>query len=173
MSSLFIFASLATHLPQRDDIAKDAQADAPDLGPGRAKSNIVGYIFGVTPGIAIWVVFGLTKEFRQIMYDKFIPRKWRQRGPEPTPLLQSPWTAATATPNNQHMSRLTLAPISTDIDIQLDDFGYGRNHMKRRATPDPEADPDVVTTPLLTQNQIPGPARSFYSTRTEEGRLAA
>ncbi|KAK7740411.1 hypothetical protein SLS62_011128 [Diatrype stigma] len=155
---LFIFASLATHLPQRDDIAKDAQADEPDLGSGRAKSNITGYIFGVTPGLAIWIVFGLTKEFRQIMYDRFVPRKWRRGEAGPTPLLQSPWTVPAPTPNHQHMSRLTLAPIATDIELQLDNLES--QSMKRRATPDP----DVLATPLLLPNRITDPLRSVHST---------
>ncbi|KAI0394311.1 hypothetical protein F5Y17DRAFT_428525 [Xylariaceae sp. FL0594] len=78
--SAFILANIVTHLPQRDDVERDAKADEPDLGPGRARSNIVGYTFGVTPGLAIWIVFGLTRTFRQTMYDTFVPRKWRGKG---------------------------------------------------------------------------------------------
>lgn len=154
MPSLFIFASLATHLPQRDDIAKDAQADEPDLGPGRAKSNIIGYIYGVTPGLAIWIVFGLTKEFRQIMYKRLVPRRWQRQDPEPTPLLQSPWSPSASTPSNSHVSRLTLPPITADVELQLDDFNW---ILKRRATPDV-----FVAAPLLANTRT----RSFQSAGT-------
>lgn len=72
----FILASIITHLPQREDVARDAEADAPDLSADRASSNIIGYIFGVTPGLAITIVFGLTNPFRQTMSEKFGPRRW-------------------------------------------------------------------------------------------------
>ncbi|KAI0878311.1 hypothetical protein GGS24DRAFT_416491 [Hypoxylon argillaceum] len=75
----FIVANIVTHLPQRDDILRDAQSTEPDLGPGRARSNIIGYIFGVTPGLAIWLVFGLSKAFRRSMYDTFIRSRWWRR----------------------------------------------------------------------------------------------
>ncbi|KAI0839414.1 hypothetical protein F5Y06DRAFT_295439 [Hypoxylon sp. FL0890] len=78
----FMVAMVVTHLPQRDDVARDAQAEQPDLSAGRARSNIIGYIYGVTPGLAIWIVFGLTRRFKQIMRKKFVPKKWRtKRGP--------------------------------------------------------------------------------------------
>ncbi|KAI1325447.1 hypothetical protein F5Y16DRAFT_411460 [Xylariaceae sp. FL0255] len=67
----FIAASIVTHIPQAKDVARDAQADAPDLSTERALSNITGYIFGVTPGLAIFIVFGLASPFRQIMRETF------------------------------------------------------------------------------------------------------
>ncbi|KAI1263712.1 hypothetical protein F5Y18DRAFT_393925 [Xylariaceae sp. FL1019] len=74
----FIVANIATHLPQRDDILRDAESSEPDLSPERARSNIVGYIYGVTPGLAIWIVFGLSSGFRKIMYATFVPKRWRK-----------------------------------------------------------------------------------------------
>ncbi|KAL1852527.1 hypothetical protein Daus18300_012125 [Diaporthe australafricana] len=74
--SAFILASIITHIPEREDVARDAEADAPDLSASRASSNIFGYIFGVTPGLAITIVFGLTKPFRQTMSGTFGPRRW-------------------------------------------------------------------------------------------------
>ncbi|KAI4867704.1 hypothetical protein F4820DRAFT_445731 [Hypoxylon rubiginosum] len=74
----FILANIVTHLPQRDDILRDAQASEPDLSAARARSNIIGYIFGVTPGLAIFIVFGLGGAFRQVMYDRLMPRRWRR-----------------------------------------------------------------------------------------------
>ncbi|KAJ3576800.1 hypothetical protein NPX13_g3584 [Xylaria arbuscula] len=90
----FILANVITHLPQRDDIARDAKATEPDLSAERARSNIIGYIFGVTPGLAIWIVFGLTRDFRKIMYDTFMPRIWRKRGSMIAPDLGASWGSA-------------------------------------------------------------------------------
>ncbi|KAI6093960.1 hypothetical protein F4821DRAFT_8186 [Hypoxylon rubiginosum] len=75
----FILANIVTHLPQRDDILRDAQSSEPDLSVARARSNIIGYIFGVTPGLAIFIVFGLGGAFRQVMYDRLMPKRWRRR----------------------------------------------------------------------------------------------
>ncbi|KAI1116686.1 hypothetical protein F5Y14DRAFT_52353 [Nemania sp. NC0429] len=74
----FIIANIVTHLPQRDDVMRDAQATEPDLSVGRARSNIVGYIFGVTPGLAIFIVFGLGGAFRRVMRERLVPKRWRQ-----------------------------------------------------------------------------------------------
>ncbi|KAI1079766.1 hypothetical protein F5B20DRAFT_580921 [Whalleya microplaca] len=141
--SLFILASVATHLPQRDDVARDAQADSPDLGPGRARSNITGYMPGVTPGLAIWIVFGLTKAFRQTMYERLLPKKWQRKGSESESLAHSLWTPSSGTPSTSKMSKPNLARIATDVEIQLDDLDQS---MKKRASP------DLTTTPLLANN---------------------
>ncbi|KAI1116263.1 hypothetical protein F5Y14DRAFT_407385 [Nemania sp. NC0429] len=121
--SAFIVANIVTHLPQADDVARDAKADTPDLGPGRARSNIIGYIFGVTPGLAIWIVFGLTRDFRQIMHETFIPRSWRIRGPTIGSPLDGPWESARGRQPSD------LSGIAVDTGIQLDDMTVG---AKRR-----------------------------------------
>ncbi|KAI3317952.1 hypothetical protein HD806DRAFT_513224 [Xylariaceae sp. AK1471] len=124
--SVFILANIITHLPQRDDVARDAQADEPDLGPERARSNIVGYTFGVTPGLAIWIVFGLTRSFRQIMYDTFLPRRWRGKGTKTGPLLQPSWDSASG------MDGSNLSGVAVDTGLQLDDVNHS---TKRRQSP--------------------------------------
>ncbi|KAI8944806.1 hypothetical protein F4801DRAFT_570443 [Xylaria longipes] len=135
--SAFIVANIVTHLPQADDVARDARADVPDLGPERARSNIIGYIFGVTPGLAIWVVFGLTRDFRRIMYETFIPRRWRRRGPTPPPPLEASWDAALGRQQTQ------LSGVVVDTGLQLDDMNVG---AKRRPLPDKMDAPLVATT---------------------------
>ncbi|KAI1498248.1 hypothetical protein F5X99DRAFT_412241 [Biscogniauxia marginata] len=145
--SAFIVASVVTHLPQRDDVARDAQADEPDLGPGRARSNIIGYIFGVTPGLAIWIVFGLTKNFRQIMYEKLI-RKKLVKGSEPASPPHVPLASAPDT------SRPNLARFATDVELQLDDLGRS---AKRRMSP------DSMDAPLLVYDPLASPTRSDRS----------
>lgn len=74
MLSGFILASVLTHLPQKADVERDARASEPDLSPGRASSNIVGYMPGVTPSLVLFVVFGTTRTLRQTMYERFVPR---------------------------------------------------------------------------------------------------
>lgn len=112
----FIVANIATHIPQRDDIERDSKADVPDLSPERARSNIIGYIFGVTPGLAIWIVFGLTKDFRQIMYETFVPRSWRRRWSTSTSNLDTHWDPAYS---NQPTD---LSGVAVDTGLQLDNI---------------------------------------------------
>ncbi|KAI0875478.1 hypothetical protein GGS24DRAFT_455394 [Hypoxylon argillaceum] len=114
--SAFIVANIATHIPQRDDIERDSKADVPDLSPERARSNIIGYIFGVTPGLAIWIVFGLTKDFRQIMYETFVPRSWRRRWSTSTSNLDTHWDPAYS---NQPTD---LSGVAVDTGLQLDNI---------------------------------------------------
>ncbi|KAI1284043.1 hypothetical protein F5Y07DRAFT_348497 [Xylaria sp. FL0933] len=141
--SAFIVANIATHLPQRDDIARDAKADAPDLGPERARSNIIGYIYGVTPGLAIWIVFGLTRDFRQIMYDTFIPRSWRRRRSTMVSDLGASWEAA------RGRRQADMTGVTVDGGIQLEDMGA--NKAKRRPVTDMMGAPLVSNSaPMLT-----------------------
>ncbi|KAI0551596.1 hypothetical protein F4679DRAFT_538475 [Xylaria curta] len=135
--SAFIVANIVTHLPQADDVARDAKAEAPDLGPERARSNIIGYIFGVTPGLAIWIVFGLTRDFRHIMYETFVPRGWRKRGSAPAPPLEASWDAAV---DRQHTH---LSGVAVDTGIQLDDLN---TNAKKRWLPDKMDAPLLVLT---------------------------
>ncbi|TRX95775.1 hypothetical protein FHL15_003329 [Xylaria flabelliformis] len=152
--SAFIVANIVTHLPQADDVARDAKAEAPDLGPERARSNIIGYIFGVTPGLAIWIVFGLTRDFRHIMYETFVPRSWRRRGSGPAQPLETSWDAAL---DRQHTY---LSGVSVDTRIQLDDLNAG---AKKRSLP------DRTDAPLLVSTPTPKPTPSDKSvSRVEE-----
>ena len=148
MSRLFIFASLVTHLPQKDDVAKDAQAEEPDLSPERASSNITGYIYGVTPGLAIFIVFGLTKEFRQIMYERFTPRRWRRVQSRSSYPPRSPWSPPMGSvPRSARTSGPYPEPAVVDADLQLDDW----NRNKKRRT-----NQDVfLSEPLLGEGAIP------------------
>ncbi|KAI1133262.1 hypothetical protein F5Y10DRAFT_228620 [Nemania abortiva] len=124
--SAFIVANIVTHLPQRDDVERDAKADSPDLSPERARSNIIGYIFGVTPGLAIWIVFGLTKDFRQIMYETFIPRSWRRWRSTPDEALGTQWDSAHA------RQPADLPGVAVDTGIPLDNIKDGSKRPKRR-----------------------------------------
>ncbi|KAI0466759.1 hypothetical protein F4859DRAFT_496605 [Xylaria cf. heliscus] len=152
--SAFIVANIVTHLPQADDVARDAKADAPDLGPERARSNIIGYIFGVTPGLAIWIVFGLTRDFRHIMYETFIPRNWRRRGPPPSSHLEQSWHAALG------RQQTHLSGVAVEAGIQLDDMNAG---PKRRPLQ------DKMNVPLLVSNSTPRLTPSDKSISNNEG----
>ncbi|KAI2623732.1 hypothetical protein GGS21DRAFT_330254 [Xylaria nigripes] len=118
--SAFIVASIVTYLPQRDDIARDAKASAPDLSPDRARSNIIGYIPGISPGLAIFVVFGFTRDFRQIMYNTFIPRSFRRRMS-----IVSPREDSIAPPYE-------MAGVAVDTELQLKIMEQG---TKRQESP--------------------------------------
>ncbi len=130
--SVFIFASLFTHLPQRDDVAKDAKAESADLSPERARSNIVGYIYGVTPALAIWLIFGLTQEFRQIMYERLVPLRW-----------QSGSRAQLLPLNASHASKPSQSRLEAEVEIHLGDIDP---NVQRRASL------TLLNTPLLVDN---------------------
>ena len=146
MSSAFIVASLITHLPQRDDIARDAQATKPDLGPGRARSNIVGYIFGVTPGLIIWIVFGFTTAYRKIMCERLVPDWLRRKKPQSQP--QHPWAGSTHNPSFSTM--LMSKPPQAGLDIELQTGDFNRFDLSHK-----EANNEVISAPRL---QVHGPA---------------
>lgn len=61
-------------------MAELIKADAPDLSVAHAKSSIIGYIYGVTPGLAIPIVFGLSRPFRQTMRERLVPKAWKNFG---------------------------------------------------------------------------------------------
>ncbi|KAH9992259.1 hypothetical protein F4779DRAFT_609324, partial [Xylariaceae sp. FL0662B] len=118
---------------------------------------------GVTPGLAIWIVFGLTKAFRQTMYERLLPKRWQRKGSEPESLTHSLWSPTSLTSSTSQMPRSNLAPTATDIEIQLDDLGQS---MKKRPSP------DVTTTPLLVQIPTGNQARGDRSVgREEKGRF--
>ncbi|ROV90103.1 hypothetical protein VMCG_09786 [Cytospora schulzeri] len=77
--SAFILATVLTQLPTPGQMALEVKTDAPDLSASHARGNIVGYIYGVTPGLAIPIVFGLTRPFRQTLYKTFVPKRWQKR----------------------------------------------------------------------------------------------
>lgn len=76
----FILATVLVHLPTPNQMAELIKADAPDLSVAHAKSSIIGYIYGVTPGLAIPIVFGLSRPFRQTMRERLIPKAWKNVG---------------------------------------------------------------------------------------------
>jgi hypothetical protein len=119
MSSAFIVASIVTHLPQRDDVVRDAQASEPDLGPERARSNIIGYIFGVTPGLAIWIVFGLTTSYRKIMYEKLVPDRLRGKTSQSLPLPQHFRPESLHNPSASTMPKSKHPKEGIEIELQI------------------------------------------------------
>lgn len=76
----FILATVLVHLPTSNQMAELIKADAPDLCVAHAKSSIIGYIYGVTPGLAIPIVFGLSRPFRQTMRERLVPKAWKNLG---------------------------------------------------------------------------------------------
>lgn len=60
-------------------MAHEIIANGPDLSPAQARASIVGYIYGVLPGLAIPIVFGLTKPFRRTLSKTFALRCWRTK----------------------------------------------------------------------------------------------
>lgn len=60
-------------------MAVEVKTDVPDLSASHARGNIVGYIYGVTPGLAIPIVFGLTRPFRQTLCKTFVPKRWQEK----------------------------------------------------------------------------------------------
>ncbi|KAI1203214.1 hypothetical protein F5X97DRAFT_330527 [Nemania serpens] len=75
----FILATLLVHLPTPSQMAHEIIANGPDLSPAQARASIVGYIYGVLPGLAIPIVFGLTKPFRRTLSKTFALRCWRTK----------------------------------------------------------------------------------------------
>lgn len=75
----FILATVLVHLPTPNQMAEEVKLNAPDLSIDHARSSITGYIYGVTPGLAIPIVFGLTRPFRQTMYKRLVPKRWQNR----------------------------------------------------------------------------------------------
>ncbi|KAF2444631.1 hypothetical protein P171DRAFT_279241 [Karstenula rhodostoma CBS 690.94] len=160
--SAFILASVLTHLPQRTDIARDAQATAPDLSASRARSNIIGYIFGVTPGLAIWIVFGLTKAFRKIMYERLVPegRRSRDRVETATPIQMPHSRGPSAT--SVGMRGEGGGASESDSEVELGGAGIGTGRVRSDSTDSAE----VMTTPLLTLN----PWNTPWQGRTDTSR---
>jgi hypothetical protein len=60
-------------------MALEVKTDVPDLSASHVRGNIVGYIYGVTPGLAIPIVFGLTRPFRQTLCKTFVPKRWQEK----------------------------------------------------------------------------------------------
>ncbi|KAF2995171.1 hypothetical protein E8E14_002564 [Neopestalotiopsis sp. 37M] len=75
----FILATVLVHLPTPSVMGHQTTTSEPDLGVAQAKTSIIGYIYGVTPGLAIPIVFGLTRPFRQTLYKTFVPKRWQEK----------------------------------------------------------------------------------------------
>ncbi|KAK2016152.1 hypothetical protein LZ32DRAFT_601727 [Colletotrichum eremochloae] len=58
------------------DLATNLQ---PDLSVRRARTSIRGYVPGVSPSLAAFLVFGTTKTFQQKMYQTFVPKIFQRQ----------------------------------------------------------------------------------------------
>ncbi|KAI1439126.1 hypothetical protein GGR50DRAFT_2323 [Xylaria sp. CBS 124048] len=133
--SALVVASTTTHLPQRENVWRESKADTPDLSAHHARGSITGYIPGVTPSLAIWIVFGFTKEFRQIMWDAIMPRFLRRKISRPS-VQDISWEFVHHTAGD-------------DNKFQLDDIAAG---PKRRATlPEHLGEPASIQYPKPTR----------------------
>lgn len=70
---------MLTQLPTPGQMAVEVKTDVPDLSASHARGNIVDYIYDVTPGLAIPIVFGLTRPFRQTLCKTFVPKRWQDK----------------------------------------------------------------------------------------------
>ncbi|KAI1747308.1 hypothetical protein F4782DRAFT_521497 [Xylaria castorea] len=98
----FVLAFILVHLPVPAQMAREIMADAPELTAANARAGIVGHVYGVLPGLAVPIVFGLTKPFRQTLYETFRVKRWctkkqRHRGQRMRPVrpdsqVIAPWS---------------------------------------------------------------------------------
>ncbi|KAK2042045.1 hypothetical protein LZ31DRAFT_373819 [Colletotrichum somersetense] len=51
----------------------------PDLSVKRARTSIRGYVPGVSPSLAAFLVFGTTKTFQEKMYSTFVPKIFQRQ----------------------------------------------------------------------------------------------
>ncbi|KAI0859826.1 hypothetical protein F4860DRAFT_481578 [Xylaria cubensis] len=72
----FALAFILVHLPVPAEMAREIMADAPELTAAKARAGIVGHVYGVLPGLAVPIVFGLTKPFRHTLYETFRVKRW-------------------------------------------------------------------------------------------------
>lgn len=93
-------------------MGETVKKNAPDLTVKAAKSSIVGYIYGVTPGIAIPLVFGLRRPFKKTVYQTFVPKRWQNRDREPKPRKRAPLGSASSQerPDNRPPSPTVPVP---------------------------------------------------------------
>lgn len=56
-----------------------AAAEAVDLRPSRAISDVQAFLPGVSASLLAFIVFGTTKAFRDFFYHKLVPRHLRRR----------------------------------------------------------------------------------------------
>ncbi|KAI0549779.1 hypothetical protein F4679DRAFT_545533 [Xylaria curta] len=94
----FALAFILVHLPVPAEMAREIMADAPELTAAQARAGIVGHVYGVLPGLAVPIVFGLTKPFRHTLYETFRVKRWWSRGQQVRPAqhrtdsqLITPW----------------------------------------------------------------------------------
>ncbi|KAI0483959.1 hypothetical protein GGR56DRAFT_679322 [Xylariaceae sp. FL0804] len=76
----------------------DLGSTTPDLTAARANSTLFLFMPGITPGIALFLIFGTTAGHRAKMYETFVPRRWQkppgERGwrlPKPRLPKKSQW----------------------------------------------------------------------------------
>ncbi|KAI0882626.1 uncharacterized protein GGS22DRAFT_195851 [Annulohypoxylon maeteangense] len=65
-------AQLRTH-------TKEQLGEAADLSVGKARTDFLHFLAGVSTSLLVFVVFGTTRTFRQTMYKTFIPRRFRKQ----------------------------------------------------------------------------------------------
>ncbi|KAJ9136873.1 Glycoside hydrolase [Pleurostoma richardsiae] len=58
---------------------KDAASPAPNLSLGRTRNTLLLFLPGVTPGLFMFLIFGMTAAFRRHMREKLLPEGWRRR----------------------------------------------------------------------------------------------
>ncbi|KAI9155755.1 hypothetical protein HJFPF1_08344 [Paramyrothecium foliicola] len=75
----FILSTTLTHLGTPAEFARVAKSEGPNLSSAYARSNIRGYLYGVTPGIGVPLIFGLTRPFRETLYKTFTPKSWQEK----------------------------------------------------------------------------------------------
>lgn len=56
-------------------MALEVEKNALNLTASNARSNNVGYIYGVTPWLTIAISFSLTGPFRMTIYKTFVPKR--------------------------------------------------------------------------------------------------
>lgn len=98
-------------------MARMVQADEPDLSSTTARASIIGYIYGVSPGLAIPIVFGLTKPFRNTIYATFVPKRWQKQGQDN---LESPSNTGDGGGQSSTLTYLDQE-YTQDLELQIPD----------------------------------------------------
>lgn len=57
---------------------KDAVASKPDFSSDHARAVFVLFMPGVSPGLLLFIVFGLTRTYREYMYTVVVPKRWQR-----------------------------------------------------------------------------------------------
>ncbi|KXJ86772.1 hypothetical protein Micbo1qcDRAFT_198217 [Microdochium bolleyi] len=59
---------------------KDGLSSAPDLSAERARTTILSFMPGTTPGIMLFIVFGTTAGHRKKIRQTVLPKSWQEEG---------------------------------------------------------------------------------------------